>query len=98
MSDFLAALGSHAFLQNALLAGILASIGCGIVGTYVVVKRIGFLAGGIAHSVLGGMGIAYFVGANPMGGALVAALAAGLIIGWVNLRWHEHEDTLIAAV
>ncbi|MGF1615197.1 MAG: metal ABC transporter permease [Gammaproteobacteria bacterium] len=98
MSGFLQALVSHTFLQNALLAGILASIGCGIMGTYVVVKRIGFLAGGIAHTVLGGMGIAYFLGRSPIGGALVAALLAALIIGWVNLRGHEHEDTLIAAL
>lgn len=98
MDGFFQALASHGFLQNALLAGILASIGCGVVGTYVVVKRIGFLAGGIAHSVLGGMGIAYFLGTNPIGGALVAALIAALLIGWVNLRWREHEDTLISAL
>lgn len=98
MSGFLAALANHTFLQNALLAGILASIGCGIMGTYVVVKRIGFLAGGIAHAVLGGMGVAYYLGESPVGGALVAALLAALVIGWVNLRGREHEDTLIAAL
>lgn len=98
MSDFLQALPNHTFLQNALLAGILASIGCGMMGTYVVVKRIGFLAGGIAHAVLGGMGIAYYFGRSPLGGALGAALLAALIIGWVNLRGQEHEDTLIAAL
>ncbi len=98
MSSFWDALFVHSFLQNALLAGILASVACGIVGTYVVVKRIGFLAGGIAHTVLGGMGIAYFFGANPLGGALVAALVAALLIGWVSLRWREQEDTLISAL
>ncbi|MFZ0254576.1 MAG: metal ABC transporter permease [Gammaproteobacteria bacterium] len=98
MFDFLEAVTNHTFLQNALLAGILASIGCGMMGTYVVVKRIGFLAGGIAHAVLGGMGIAYYLGQSPVGGALVAALLAALIIGWVNLRGQEHEDTLIAAL
>jgi zinc transport system permease protein len=98
MADFLQALASHTFLQNALFAGILASIGCGTMGAYVVVKRIGFLAGGIAHAVLGGMGIAYYLGQSPVGGALIAALVAALIIGWVNLRGHEHEDTLIAAL
>lgn len=90
---------THAvFLQNALVAGILASLGCGIVGSFVVVKRIGFLAGGIAHTVLGGMGIAYYLDKNPFAGALVAALLAALLIGWVSLRWREREDTLISAL
>ena len=60
--------------------------------------RIGFLAGGISHTVLGGMGIAFFFGLRPLGGALVAALLAALLIGWVKLRWREQEDTLIGAV
>lgn len=84
-------------MQHALLACILASIGCGVIGTYVVVKRIGFLAGGIAHSVLAGMGIAYFVGASPLLGATLAALVAGILIGWINLHWRQNEDILIAA-
>lgn len=98
MESFLEALLRHSFLQNAVLAGILASIGCGIVGTYVVVKRISFLAGGIAHAVLGGMGAAYFLGRNPVSGALVAALAAAVIIGLIHLRWNQQEDTLIGAL
>lgn len=98
MSAFLDALFSHAFLQHALAAGVLASIACGIVGSYVVVKRIGYLAGGVAHTVLGGMGIAYFLGKSPIGGALIAALLAALIIGWVSLRFRQHEDTIIGAL
>lgn len=89
---------NYSFLQNALIGGILASLGCGVVGSFVVVKRIGFLAGGIAHTVLGGMGIAYYLGKNPLLGALVAALLAALLIGWVSLRWREREDTLISAL
>ncbi|MBU1698908.1 MAG: metal ABC transporter permease [Candidatus Eisenbacteria bacterium] len=98
MSGFFQALMNQSFLQNALLAGILASIGCGVVGTYVVVKKIGYLAGGIAHAVLGGMGLAIFLGQPPMAGATIAALVAALIIGWVSLRWRQHEDTLIGAL
>jgi len=98
MSAFLEALSSHAFLQHALAAGALASIACGIVGSYVVVRRIGYLAGGVAHTVLGGMGIAYFLGKSPIGGALVAALLAAMIIGWVSLRFRRHEDTIIGAL
>jgi zinc transport system permease protein len=98
MSAFLAALASQTFLQHALAAGMLASIACGIVGSYVVVKRIGYLAGGVAHTVLGGMGVAYFLGRSPIGGALVAALLAAAVIAWVNLRLRQHEDTIIGAL
>ncbi len=98
MTDFFAALSEHAFLQSALLAGLLASIGCGVMGTYVVVKRIAFLAGGIAHSVLGGMGAALYFGFDPLAGALAAAVWAALLIGWVRLKWQAQEDTLIGAL
>jgi zinc transport system permease protein len=67
-------------------------------GTYVVVKRISFIAGGIAHAVLGGMGIAYFFQQSPILGAIIAALISAIIIGWVNLRQHENADTIIAAL
>lgn len=98
MGDFFAALLAHDFLQSALAAALLASIGCGVMGTYVVVKRIAFLAGGIAHSVLGGMGIAVYLGFDPLGGALISAIAAALLIGWVRLTWETQEDTLIGAL
>jgi zinc transport system permease protein len=98
VSGFVESLIHHSFLQHALIGGLLASIGCGVMGTFVVVKRIGYLAGGIAHSVLGGMGIAYFLGKNPIAGALLAAMVAALIIGWVKLRWHQQEDTIIGAL
>ncbi len=98
MIEFLRALGSQTFLQYAFAAGLLASLGCGVMGTFVVVRRIAFLAGGIAHAVLGGMGLALYLGYSPLGGALVAAVAAALIIGIVSLRAREHEDTLIGAI
>ncbi len=98
MFDFFTALSSQTFLQNALLGGILASIGCGLTGSFVVVNRIGYMAGGIAHSVLGGMGLAYFLGFNPFAGALIAALLAALIIGIIKLKWQHQEDTTIGAV
>ena len=88
---------SYNFMQNALMGCLLASIGCGIIGTYVVVKKIGFLAGGIAHSVLAGMGMAYFFGGSPLTGAIIAALVAAILIGIINLRWRQNEDILIAA-
>ncbi len=98
MTEFFQALGEQRFLQAAVVAGVLASVGCGVMGTYVVVKRIAFLAGGIAHSVLGGMGAAVYFGFDPLAGALVAAFIAALLIGWVRLAWQAQEDTLISAL
>ena len=98
MREFLEALASQGFLQAALAAGLLASIGCGLMGPYVVVKRIAFIAGGIAHSVLSGMGAALYFGFSPLAGALSAAVLAALLVGWVRLRWGAEEDTLIGAL
>lgn len=92
-------------MRYALLAGLLASIPLGIVGTFVVVRRISYLAAAIAHAVLAGVGAAlYCQGAlgmdwmSPLYGAVVAALCAAFIIGWVHLRAQEREDTVIGAI
>jgi len=98
MAEFLTALGTYGFLQSALIAGLLASVGCGVIGTFVVVKRIAFMAGGIAHSVLGGMGAALYFGVDPFAGALIAAILSALLIGAVRLSWKTQEDTLIGAL
>lgn len=98
MDSFFTSLFQHSFLQIAVLAALLASIGCGIMGTYVVVKRIAFIAGGIAHSVLGGMGAAVYFGYEPLHGALPAAIFAAILIGWVRLHFRAQEDTLISAL
>ena len=84
MQEFLIALATQGFLQSALAAGLLASIGCGLIGPYVVVKRIAFIAGGIAHSVLGGMGAALYFGQPPLAGALLAAVVAAC---WAAACW-----------
>ena len=97
MADFFNALLEFQFLQNAMWASLLASLGCGIMGSYVVVKRIGFLSGGIAHAVLAGMGIAWFLQSSPLLGAVIAALLIAILIGWIKLRWRQDEDVLIAA-
>ena len=81
-----------------LLSGLLASIGCGVTGTYVVVKRIGLISGGIAHTALGGMGVAYYLEQEPLLGAIVAALLAAVLIAWVSLKHGEQEDILISAL
>jgi zinc transport system permease protein len=105
MTLFWDALQNYTFLQYALLAGLLVSIPCGVVGSFVVIRRISYIAGGIAHSVLAGLGIVHylqvvrgFTGLSPLGGAVIAALIAALIIGWVSLHLKQREDTVIGAV
>lgn len=105
MTEFFSALAEHAFLRQALIAGLLVSVSCGVVGTYVVTRRITYIAGGVAHCVLGGMGGAQYLRVvygwnwfDPIYGALIAALASALIIGWVSLRMKEREDTVISAL
>lgn len=105
MSQFLIDLQQYSFLQHALLTGILASVACGVIGTYVVVRRISYIADGIAHTVLGGMGAALFVqkvyhwqGVLPIYGALVSAVIAAIIIGLISLWAKQREDTVISAL
>ncbi len=98
MADFFNALLQFGFLQSAVLAAVLASIGCGFIGTFVVVKRISFIAGGIAHSVLAGIGAAVYFGFAPLLGALLAAVAAALLVGLIRIYGKQQEDTLIAAM
>jgi len=102
---FLTALGQHTFLQYALLGGLLASVACGVVGSYVSARRITYVAGGIAHSVLGGMGVARYLQVthglqwlHPLYGAVAAALLAAVVIGLVSLRARQSEDTVISAI
>lgn len=98
MTDFLVTICQHAFMQNAFYAGLLASVACGMAGTYVVVKRISYISGGIAHAVLGGMGIAYYLGLNPLLGAVVFALCSAVLLGLVSIKAKQHEDTIIGAL
>jgi zinc transport system permease protein len=96
--SFVDAVLAHEFLRVALAAGLLAAVGCGVVGTLVVVKRITFMAGGIAHAVLGGMGVAHLLGRDPLIGAAIAAVVAALLVGWISRRGGEREDMLIGAL
>ncbi|MFQ6008438.1 MAG: metal ABC transporter permease, partial [Candidatus Zixiibacteriota bacterium] len=105
MFEFIDAVAQHRFMLNALITGILASVACGVVGTYVVTRRITYMAGGIAHSVLGGMGVAYYLSRahkleiiQPLHGAVAAALLAAILIGWVSRRAKQREDTVIGAI
>lgn len=96
--NFFQALLHFEFLQLVVLAGLVAAISSGVVGSLVVVKRITFMAGGIAHAVLGGMGVAHYLEYPPLAGAFVAAILAALLIGWVQMHYQQREDMLIGAV
>ncbi|NLE39292.1 MAG: metal ABC transporter permease [Pirellulaceae bacterium] len=107
MAEFFEALRDplFPFLRYGLLAGIMASVAFGIVGTYVVARRIGYLAGAIAHSVLGGIGASLYLRevhglawCDPTAGALIAGIASALVIGLVSLYAHQREDTVIGAI
>ncbi len=98
MTNFFYVLLNYDFLQNALFAGILASIGCGLTGPFVVVNRISYLAGGIAHAVLGGMGAAIYFQIDPIIGALISALFSALLIAYIKLGFNQQEDTVIGAL
>jgi len=86
------------FFRNALMAGFLVSIACAIVGTYVVVNRIVFITGGIAHAAYGGIGLGVFLGINPVIGAVVFSLMAAFGMGTVSYNTKQRIDTLIGVM
>lgn len=93
------------FIRYALIAGLLSSVSFGIIGSFVVVKRISYIAGAISHAALAGIGGAlYFqekLGTpwiSPLHGAVIASLAAALIIGLVSIHYKEREDTIIGTI
>jgi len=83
-------------LQRALLAGLLVSIACGIVGTYVVLKRISSITGGLSHSAFGGVGLGYFCGFSPLAGALGFCMACAVLLTIVYRKRREGLDTLVS--
>jgi len=86
------------FMRNALLAGILVSVSCGIIGTLVVVNRIVFISGGIAHAAYGGIGIAFYTGIPPALGAAVFSFLASIIMGVASLKSRERVDAIIGVI
>lgn len=105
MIEYVRALADFAFLRYALAAGLLASVAFGVVGTYVVARRISYIAAAIAHAVLGGIGLGLYLqvehGAawcGPVLGAVAAALLSAVVIGLVSLYARQREDTVIGAV
>ena len=105
MLSFAQALIQNPFLLLAIFAGVAASLASGVIGSFVVVKRIVSISGSIAHSVLGGMGLCVFLKGHfnlphllALHGALGAGLLSALLIGWIHLKYKEREDTIIALI
>lgn len=86
------------FMRNAIAAGILVSISCGIIGTLVVVNRIVFISGGIAHTAYGGIGLGYYFKFSPVIGAIWFSLVAALAMGILQRRVRERADTIIGVM
>lgn len=86
------------FIRNALLAGVLVSISCGIIGSLIVVNRIVFISGGIAHAAYGGIGMAFFMGFSPYLGAAFFALAVSMIMGLVSSNRKHRADTIVGVL
>ncbi len=92
----MAELFGNEFFINALLAAVLASVSCGLTGTYIVSRRIVFMSGGITHASFGGIGIGYFLGINPVLGAAIFAVISALGIEYFSKRAGIRNDSVIA--
>ncbi len=86
------------FIRNALAAGILVSLVCGVIGTLVVVNRIVFLAGGIAHAAYGGIGLAFFMGWPYVVGTLGVSVVSAGIMAAVTLKARHRADAMVGVI
>jgi zinc transport system permease protein len=89
---------SYGFMRNALMAGVLVSLACGVIGTLVVLKRMVFISGGVAHTAYGGVGLAFYLGVNPVLGAAAFSLLASFLMGYVQRKTRQRQDTLIGVM
>jgi len=88
----------YTFFQNAIMAGVLAAIACGVIGAYVVVKRLVFISGGISHAAFGGIGLGLFLGYNPLIIAIIFSVLSSSVLGIISKKAYQREDTLIGAM
>lgn len=92
----LEAILNYEFLQNALIAGFLAGIICGIIGVIITEKKLLMLSGGIAHTAYGGVGLGYLLGFEPIMGAGIFSVLSAVIIGKISKKTTAHTDTVIS--
>lgn len=93
--NFFTEILQYKFLGNAVIACFLSGVACGLIGTYVVCRRMVFMSGGITHASFGGIGIAYYLGANPIAGAMIFAVASALGIELFSSKARIREDSAI---
>lgn len=86
----------YAFFRNALLGSLFASIACGIIGTYIVSRRLVFISGGITHASFGGLGVGFYFGINPIFSAMVFSVLSAFGIQWLSKKQGVREDSAIA--
>ena len=96
MIDNLISIFNLEFFRNAFIAAFIASITCGIIGTYIVARRIVFISGGITHASFGGIGMGYYFGFDPILGAIVFGIFSALGIEFFTKRADLREDSAIA--
>lgn len=85
-------------MQNAIWAGILVSIACGVIGSLIVINKMTFIAGGVAHGAYGGIGIAFYFGFSALFGAAGFAMAIGLLIAFISSKNRDRVDSIIGAI
>lgn len=93
MTEFIQAVFTYKFLGYTALAAVLAGISCGIIGTYIVSRKLVFMSGGITHASFGGIGLAYFLQMNPILGGMVFAVLSALGIELFSRKGKISEDT-----
>ena len=86
---------NYTFFRNALWGSLLASIACGIIGSYVVARRMVFISGGITHASFGGIGIGFYYGLNPVLSAMVFSVLTAFGIQWLSKNQNVREDSAI---
>lgn len=89
---------SYDFVRNAVVAGVLASVLCGVIGTFVVVKRLAFISGGISHAAFGGLGLCFFLGINPIYGAIGVSLGFAVLLGLLDSERVRSLDAMIGVL
>lgn len=87
---------NYTFFQHALLGSLFASIACGIIGTYIVTRRLVFISGGITHASFGGIGIGLYTGISPILAAAIFSVLSAFGVEWLSKRKDMREDSAIA--